>query len=223
MNERHFEFWPKRLPHTLTLPKTSVPYNLKASADRYPEKVAIVYYGTTISYKRLHEEVESLAGYLQRELGVEKGDRVSLYMQNSPQFVVAFYAILRLGAVIVPVNPMSVTEELAHHVEDSGSKVAICGRELYSQLAPLLGKSCLEHAIVAAYSDYLEEETHLTLPDAISALREEVEGEKVIPWRVALEVGRSPEEVAVPTTWRSCRIHLGRPESPKGAFTRTAP
>jgi fatty-acyl-CoA synthase len=111
LNERHFEFWPRRTPHTLTLPETSVYHNLKVSAVRYPEKTAIVYYGTEISYKRLHDEVNALAGYLQEDLGVEKGDRVVLYMQNSPQFVISYYAILRADAVIVPVNPMLVTEE----------------------------------------------------------------------------------------------------------------
>src|ERR671912_465423 len=196
MNERHFEFWPKRMPRTLTLPKTSVPYNLKVSAERYPEKAAIVYYGATISYERLHEEVERLAGYLQGELGVEKGDRVILYMQNSPQFVVAFYAVLRLGAVVVPVNPMSVTDDLTHYVEDAGAKVAICGGELYPQLSPLLGESRLECAILA-YSDYLEEETDLAMPDAVSVPRKEVEDERTIPWHAALEAGRSLEEVSV--------------------------
>src|SRR5918993_3005553 len=126
MNERHFEFWPKRMPRTLTLPKTSVAYNLNVSAERYPEKAAIVYYGTTISYERLHEEVESLAGYLQGELGVGKGDRVILYMQNSPQFAVSYYAVLRLGAVVVPVDPMVVTEELTYCWEEARAKVAIC-------------------------------------------------------------------------------------------------
>ena len=57
MNERHYEFWPSRIPRTLTLPETSVPHNLNVSAERYPEKAAIVYYGTTISYRRLTEEV----------------------------------------------------------------------------------------------------------------------------------------------------------------------
>src|SRR5215217_5500159 len=85
MNERRFEFWPKRMPRTLTLPETSVSHNLKVSAERYPEKPAIVYYGINISYRNLMEEVERLAGYQQRDLGVEKGDRVILYMQNSPQ------------------------------------------------------------------------------------------------------------------------------------------
>jgi fatty-acyl-CoA synthase len=197
MNERHFEFWPKRMPRTLTLPKTSVPHNLKVSAARYPEKAAIVYYGTTISYKRLHEEAESLAGYLQGELGVEKGERVILYMQNSPQFVVAFYAVLRIGAVVVPVNPMSVTEELTHYVEDAGAKVAICGGELYPRLSPLVGQSCLERAVVAVYSDYLEEETELAVPDTVSASLREVEDERAIPWHEALDAERPSGEVVL--------------------------
>ncbi len=98
MSDSHLEFWPARLPRTLTLPETSVPYNLEVSAHRYPEKTAIVYYGTGISYVLLHDEAKSLAGYLHEDLGVEGGDRVVLYMQNSPQFVVAYYAILRANA-----------------------------------------------------------------------------------------------------------------------------
>jgi fatty-acyl-CoA synthase len=118
-------------------------------------------------------------------------------MQNSPQFAVAFYAVLRLGAVVVPVNPMLVTEELTHYVEDAGAKVAICGGDLYPQLSPLLGESRVECAIVATYLDYLKEETDLAVPEAVSAPLEGVEDERIIPWHAALEAGRSPEEVSV--------------------------
>jgi fatty-acyl-CoA synthase len=197
MNERHFKFWPKRLPRSLTLPKTSVYHNLKVSAERYPEKTAIYYYGTEISYERLLAESESLAGYLQQDLGVQNGDRIVLYMQNSPQFVVAFYAILRAGAAVVPVNPMSLTEELTHHLDDSGARVAICGGELYSRISPFLGESGLERLVVATYSDYLKEETDLALPDVVSAPEEEIKSEGGIPWHAMLEAGRSPEGVPV--------------------------
>jgi len=74
------------------------PVQLGISAHRYLRKTAIFYYGTGISYVRLHDEVKSLAGYLHEDLGVEGGDRVVLYMQNSPQFMVAYYAILRANA-----------------------------------------------------------------------------------------------------------------------------
>ena len=77
--------------------------------------------------RELKREVDALAGFLQQRCGVKRGDRVLLYVQNSPQFVIAYYAILRADAVVVPVNPMNRTEELRHYVEDSDARVAIVG------------------------------------------------------------------------------------------------
>ena len=195
--ERYYEFWPVRVPRSLPLPQTSVFDNLEVSARRYPEKAAIIYYGTEISYRRLLAEVEALAGYLQRDLGVGEGDRVMLYMQNSPQFVVAFYAVLRAGAVVVPVNPMLVAAELGHYVGDSGAKVAVVGQELYARVSPQLTAGGLESIVVAAYSDYLEEEADLAVPDAVGAPREEVGDEGVVLWREVLSAGRVPSPVEV--------------------------
>ncbi len=62
MNDAHFEFWPRRVPRTLTLPETNVFHNLAVSADRYPAKAAIVYYGNEVSYRRLRADTEALAG-----------------------------------------------------------------------------------------------------------------------------------------------------------------
>lgn len=197
MIESYFEFWPPRAPRSLPLPRTSVYHNLEVSASRYPEKPALIYYGTEISYRRLLGEVNALAGYLQQELGVGKGDRVLLYAQNSPQFVVAFYAILRIGAVVVPVNPMLVTNELTHYVEDSGARVAIAGQELYAKISPLLDESELERVIVAVYSDYLEEETDLAVPDVVTAPREETTDGGAVPWNEALGSGHEPQPVEV--------------------------
>ena len=80
--------------------------------------------------RELKREVDALAGFLQQRCGVARGDRVLLYVQNSPQFVIAYYAILRADAVVVPVNPMNRTEELRHYVEDSERAVAIVGQDV---------------------------------------------------------------------------------------------
>ncbi len=194
MTDRHFAFWPRRVPHSLTLPETNVYYNLEVSATRYPEKTAMVYYGSEISYRRLVEEVNRFAGYL-TQLGIGRGDRILLYMQNSPQFVIAYYAILRANAAVVPLNPMYVTEELRYYVQDSEARVAFVGQEVYDRIAPLLGQTPLKHVFVATYSDYLAphaQQSDIPIPDIVAAARKEIQEEGAILWSEALQEQYGP-------------------------------
>jgi fatty-acyl-CoA synthase len=184
----HYRHWPPGLPRQLSFPCTSLYYNLQVAAARYADKAALVFYDTPLTYRRLHEEAEALAGFLVQRCGVQRGDRVLLFMQNSPQFVVAFYAILRADAMVVPVNPMNLTDELRHYLQDSDASVALCGQELYPQLRPLLGDG-LQHAVVAAYSDYVTAPTPLELPDVVRARRETIERHGVTLWSEALQAG----------------------------------
>lgn len=190
MSQKHFDFWPRGLPRNITLPATNVFYNVEVSATRYPEKPFVIFFEAPLSFGRFKEEAERLAGYLQQELGVAAGDRVLLVMQNSPQFILAYYGILRANAVVVPVNPMSVTAELEHYVQDSGAKVALVSQEVYSQLRPLVGEQL--HAIVAAYSDYIDPNTNLRMPDVVSAPRQAITDANVTLWVDALEAKRAP-------------------------------
>ena len=183
MFTRHYPHWPPGQPKTLDLPKTTVYANLAAVAARNPDHAAIDYYGRRIPYRELKGQVDALAGFLQRRWGVAKGDRVLLYAQNSPQFVIAFYAILRADAVVVPVNPMNLTEELRHYVSDSDAKVAIVGQDLLQHLRPVQG---LEQVLVAAYSDYLDASTDLPVPEFVRAPAVDAS------WRSALAAGASP-------------------------------
>jgi fatty-acyl-CoA synthase len=191
MNQRHFAFWPKRRPHEFPVPATSVAHNLATSAARWPEHPAIVYYDTPIAYGRLWREVEALAGYLEHDAGVARGDRVLLFMQNSPQFVVAYYAILRANAVVVPLNPMLVAEELRAYIDDSGATVAIAGQELASRLQAY-APDPLRRVVVAAYSDYVERATDLALPPSVAASRAPVDAPGFVAWHQALANARPP-------------------------------
>jgi fatty-acyl-CoA synthase len=130
----HFAFWPRRLPRTLTPPETSLWHNLEMAARRYPAKAATVYFGREKSYAALHAEAEAIAGWLQAQ-GIRRGDRVALFMQNCPQFLVAYHGILRADAVVVPVNAMNKAEEFGHYIVDPGTKVVICGAELAAIVA----------------------------------------------------------------------------------------
>jgi fatty-acyl-CoA synthase len=181
MSDRHLAFWPKNQPRHLTLPRTNLFFNAEVSAARYPDKPYIAYYNTEISFARFRDEAERIAGFLQRECGVGKGDRVLLYMQNSPQFVLAYYGILRADAVVVPVNPMNMTDELRHYVKDTGARVAILAQDLHRNMAPLLEEG-LQRIIVAAYSDYLEAEHDYPLPPFVAAPRETIDGAGVTLW-----------------------------------------
>ena len=152
----HYTFWPKRLPHSITPPATSLWDNLETSARRYPNKAALVFFGTVLTYAQLLQKAERLAQCL-RGLGVEKGDRVMLCMQNCPQLVIAHFAILRANAVVVPVNPMNRAEELKHYITDPDARVAITTADLAAELASasnaLDAKLRLTHLITTQFAD----------------------------------------------------------------------
>jgi fatty-acyl-CoA synthase len=130
--------------------------NLETSARRYPDKAALVFFGTVLTYAGLLQKAERLAQCL-RGLGVEKGDRVVLSMQNCPQLIIAHFAILRANAVVVPVNPMNRSEELKHYITDPDAKVAITTADLAAELArasdALDAKDRLAHLIVTHFTD----------------------------------------------------------------------
>jgi fatty-acyl-CoA synthase len=189
MSQRHFAAWPKGLPRHLSAPRTNLFYNLEVSSARYPDKHFLLFYDTPLTYAAFKGETERIAGYLQQHCGVRQGDRVLLYMQNSPQFMLAYYAILRANAVVVPVNPMNLTEELRHYVGDTGAAVVFAAQDLMPQVAPLLGQG-LRHAVVATYADYLKHPTDLNVPEFVSAPRRDLDDAGgaggVVAWHAVL-------------------------------------
>jgi len=194
----HDPHWPPHLPRQLTLPETSLFYNAEVSARRFPNKPFLLYYGEPLSFARFHDEATRLAGYLQRECGVKAGDRVLLYLQNSPQWVLGYYAILRANAVVVPVNPMNMSEELAHYVADSGASVAVVAQDLLPQVLPhhrahgAAGDAAIDHLVVATYSDYLGQPEGLRLPDFVTAPRQLLQGAGLHAWHMALAANLLP-------------------------------
>src|SRR5215208_4763671 len=181
MSRKYFEFWPKALPHDLTVPATNLFYNATVAAARYPDKPFVIFFEGELTFAQFAQQSEQLAGCLQQDCGVQQGDRVLLVMQNSPQFIVAYYAILRANAIVVPVNPMSVTAELDHYVQDSGTRTALIAQEVYPQIKPLLG-SKLSRTFVAAYSDYIRPTTQLRMPEIVSAPRQPIDDVGVTSW-----------------------------------------
>jgi fatty-acyl-CoA synthase len=152
----HEAVWPRRLPRQLAVPRTSLCYNLEVSARRYPDKPACLFLGRALSYWQLLTQAKAVAGWL-ASVGVRKGDRVGLYLQNCPQFVAAFYGILRANAVVVPVNPMLKAEELPHYLTDAQLRVVVTSADLAAVLAAanqtLAEPERLTHLLVTRYTD----------------------------------------------------------------------
>ncbi len=192
MSDKHFKFWPDHSRQHLDSPGTNLFYNAEVSARRYPSKPSLVYYDTPVTFAEVHDEAQRIAGHLEQRCGVRKGDRVLLYMQNSPQFVIAYYAILRANAVVVPLNPMYLTQEFLRCAKDAGATTAIVSQELYPRIEALLASQDLEHVIVAAYSDYLKQPTDLSIPDFVAAPRVQLSRPGLTLWRDALASGLPP-------------------------------
>ncbi len=224
----HYRHWPPNLPHHLDLPATSLWYNLEVTATRYPERAAIVFYDSILTYAQLRVQAEALAGWLQHHCGVARGDRVMLDFQNSPQFVIGYYAILRADAFVVPVNPMLRTEELRHYANDSGARVVLCAQDNWSQLAPLMkgagtgdeGANCaFEHALVGAYADALTTPTQLPVPEFVRAPLTIAASSQVTRWSDAIAEGRIPSAtIAGPDDWCVMPYTSGTTGKPKGCI-----
>jgi len=191
MSRAHHKVWPKGLPHDLTAPATNIYYNVEVAAARFPDKPYIWFCDTPLSFAEFKAETERLAGYLQQRCGIARGDRVLLVAQNSPQFIIAYYGILRANAMVVPINPMSITSELEYYIRDSGAKAVIVAQEVYSQMRPLLGE-LVEHAIVAAYCDYVKRSTDVKLPEAVAMPRQPVTDRGAVAWADALQLDLQP-------------------------------
>ncbi len=174
MNTAHFKFWPPRLPRELVYPRVPLYEFLETSARRYPDKPALIYYGTRISYRDLWDSVERLSAALHR-MGVKKGDRVALFLQNTPHFIIGYFGIMRANAVVVPINPMLTSGELKVLLEDSGTAVLITTSDLYGKALGARGETGLREIIVGEYDDYLPVEPEMSVPTAMMS-RGEISG-----------------------------------------------
>ncbi|MDN4523079.1 long-chain fatty acid--CoA ligase [Fictibacillus fluitans] len=209
MNTSHYPYWPKRVSKTLTVPETTLYDNLQVSARRYPKKTALSFYGARLSYEELLQQVDWIAGWLQEEMNVRQGDRVMLFMQNSPQYIIACYAIMRAGGTVVPLNPMNTAHELEFYIKDCEISAGIVSQELYPQISPLLEGTSLQHILIGAYSEYLSSErTAHYVPASVRESRKPVNRDDHHGWQEALEreiapsvyKGRADDIVCLPYT-----------------------
>ena len=127
------------------------PYNnfyemLAHHASRKPRRTAIFYNERKISYDRLLKKVDTLARFLELS-GIERGDRVAIFMQNAPEFVVSLFAITKIGAVAVPVNTFLKSDEVAYILNDCGAKMLLASAEQAKVVEPLWESTGIEKVV----------------------------------------------------------------------------
>jgi long-chain acyl-CoA synthetase len=159
--------YPHGVPETYAFPTFAVTRLLDDATASFPDHTALAFLGAKTSYRQLKDQVDRFAGAL-RGLGVEKGDRVALVLPNCPQNVVAFFAALRIGAVVVEHNPLYTEAELKHQLADCGAKVAICLDRVYAKVAAVRSDTSLQHVVVTSLLDELplSRKAQLRLPIA---------------------------------------------------------
>jgi long-chain acyl-CoA synthetase len=132
------------VPATVDIPDRSLVGLLDDAVRRFPDRVALDFFGGTTTFAELGTQVARVAGAL-HALGVRHGDRVALVLPNCPQHVVAFYAALRLGAVVVEHNPLYTPEELGHQFADHGARVAVA----WDKVAPVVQQVAPDATVIA--------------------------------------------------------------------------
>lgn len=147
---------------------------LRSAVRQYPDQPAIVFFDHEISYRELDALVDRLAAGLQ-DLGLRKGDRVSLFMPNCPQIIIAYEAVWRCGAVAVPSNPLYTAAEFAHQTRDAGSRFAIVISMNYGRVKAARAETPLEHVIVTNIKEYFKGPLKLLF----TLMREKKDGHRV--------------------------------------------
>ncbi|MDZ7270744.1 MAG: long-chain fatty acid--CoA ligase [candidate division KSB1 bacterium] len=205
MDRPWFSSYDPEVARTVTIPDIRITDLLAEAVRKRPQSPAIIFCGRVISYRELDILVNRLAGALHR-LGVRKGDRVALVLPNIPQYVIGYWAALRLGGIVVPTNPLYTERELEHQLRDSGAETVLVLDAISPRLTALLPRLAIKHVIVTSVKDFLP--PGLKLLFSLRQLRKGVRvlaGERVQDFMTLLAQGEAtppkvemkPEETAV--------------------------
>jgi len=157
------------------LPKHPIFEELRRQALKNPEKAAIIFYGYEVTYSQLDELSDRFAAALSG-MGLVKGDRIGIYLENCPQFVIAIYGVLKMGGVVVTCSPMYKTQELEHELRDAGVKAILLEDPLYPVLASVAKDAVPRNVIVTSFADFLPAKPAIPLHETMSPEKKLIKG-----------------------------------------------
>ena len=161
-----FAKYDKGVPKTIDYPKKPLYHFLEETASKYPDKACTFFKGAEISYKEMNEITDRVAAAL-ADMGVKKGDRVGIFMPNTPQFVMAYFGILKAGGVVVATNPLYTASEIEHQASDAGIEVMFVMTNFYKTIKAAQPKTKIKKLIVTNIKEALPPITRLLFTLAV--------------------------------------------------------
>ena len=157
------KFYQEGVPPAIDYPDITIPKFLENTVKKYPDNIALTFFGKKLDYRKFYESVNRFATALS-DLGIKKGDKFSILLPNCPQFVIAYFAANKIGAINVNTNPLYVERELIYQLNDSGSETILCLDLLYPRVKKVKEKTNLKTIIVTPIKDYLPFPLNLLYP-----------------------------------------------------------
>jgi long-chain acyl-CoA synthetase len=191
MEKIWMKYWPEDVPKEVVFSEGKIPVfeYLRIHAKRTPDKKAIIYYGREISYRELDESSDRFANYL-LDLGLVKGDRIGLFLGNSPQYAIAHFGILKMGGIVCPISPLFKEMELKYEVNDAGMKCLVT-LDIFMPIVKkvLPDMPTLLSIVTTNFHDYMPAQPTINVVDYMNIAKQKVSGtqdfmEIMEKWRV---------------------------------------
>ena len=149
---RHYDY---NVPTTIRYPRLAVHELLDLPTGAYPDKAALIYFGTEVTFYELRQESRRFANAL-TGLGIQKGDRVGLHLPNCPQYLIAYYAILSIGGIVVNLNPLYTPDELKLMANTSGMTSLVTFDMVLPAIRTLCKQIDISRVIATGITDYIK-------------------------------------------------------------------
>jgi long-chain acyl-CoA synthetase len=192
-NKPWFRLWPTDVPKNLEYPKVPLHAILEKTAKKHPEKAAIAYFEEEITYRELDSLSNQFAGAL-NALGVKKGDKVAAFLPNIPQFVIAYFGVLKAGAVLTAISPLHKEREVEYQLTDSEAEAIVALDSLYPIVEKVWPKTSLRNVIITSLEEYASKTT--AIPSTVGQKPNVYSFQELLREKGAkpLKVGINPKE-----------------------------